>query len=67
MYGIGVFSGITTALFPLSVIKTQQMSSSKAFPGFAGALQVARTIQQREGPAGFYRGFGTVITGAIPV
>jgi Mitochondrial carrier protein len=65
-YGIGLFSGITMALFPLSVIKTQQMSSPSAHPGFVGALQVARNIKRRDGVRGFYRGFATVVTGAIP-
>ena len=67
MYGIGVFTGITTALFPLSVIKTRQMASPTARPGFSGAFQTAVNIKNADGLRGFYRGFGTVVAGAIPV
>ena len=66
-YGVGVFSGITTALFPLSVIKTQQMANPHANPGFSGAMHTARVILDTEGVRGFFRGFGTVVAGAIPV
>ena len=64
---MGLFTGITTVLFPLSVIKTQQMSSPTSYVGFAGALKVAKNIKRRDGYQGFYRGFATVVTGAIPV
>lgn len=64
---MGVFSGITSALFPLSVIKTQQMSSPTASPGFTGAFQTARQIYAHDGIRGYYRGFSTVMAGAIPV
>ena len=67
MYGVGLFTGVTTALFPLSVVKTNQMADPKAGPGFAGAVQTARKILGSEGVRGLYKGFGTVVAGAIPV
>jgi solute carrier family 25 protein 44 len=67
VYGVGLFSGITTALFPLSVIKTRQMASPAAAPGFSGAAQTAAQIFRNDGIRGFYRGFGTAVAGAIPV
>ena len=36
--GIGLFSGVTTCLFPLTVIKTRQMASHDVSPGMSGAL-----------------------------
>jgi len=36
--GIGLFSGVTTALFPLSVIKTRQMAAHSQVPaGISGS------------------------------
>ena len=67
VYGVGVFTGITTALFPLSVVKTNQMADPKAGPGFTGAVQTAQKILTNEGVRGLYKGFGTVVAGAIPV
>ncbi|KAF6265949.1 putative mitochondrial carrier protein [Scenedesmus sp. NREL 46B-D3] len=65
--GVGLFSGVTTTLFPLSVIKTRQMASHhSAHAGLAGTRLVARTIWQQEGVRGFYRGFGTVLLGTMP-
>ncbi|WIA32004.1 hypothetical protein OEZ86_002857 [Tetradesmus obliquus] len=65
--GVGLFSGVTTTLFPLSVIKTRQMAShNSAHAGLAGTRLVARTIWQQEGVRGFYRGFGTVLLGTMP-
>lgn len=64
--GLGLFSGVTTVLFPLSVIKTRQMAEHGVPPGLSGTAQVARLIWQRDGPRGFYRGFGTVLFGTIP-
>ncbi|CAD5176589.1 unnamed protein product, partial [Musa acuminata subsp. malaccensis] len=63
--GAGIFSGVTVALYPLSVIKTRmQVASSdvvqkNAFSAFRNMLKV-------DGIPGLYRGFGTVITGAVP-
>ncbi|URD97662.1 Solute carrier family 25 member [Musa troglodytarum] len=63
--GAGIFSGVTVALYPLSVIKTRMQVASgdvvqrNAFSAFRNTLKV-------DGIPGLYRGFGTVITGAIP-
>ncbi|KXZ44329.1 hypothetical protein GPECTOR_69g422 [Gonium pectorale] len=66
VYGAGMFSGVTVALYPLTVIKTKQMT----LPGISGGLQGFRetvsTIMRSEGVPGFYRGFNTVIFGTIP-
>lgn len=67
VYGVGLFSGVVTALYPLSVVKTRQMATPDVHPGFRGALQTASALYQSEGVRGFYRGFGTAVTGAIPV
>jgi solute carrier family 25 protein 44 len=67
VYGVGMFSGIITALFPLSVIKIRQMSSTDFNPGISGARDTARQILKQEGSRGLYRGYGTVLAGAIPV
>lgn len=67
VYGVGMFSGIITALFPLSVIKIRQMSSTDCSPGLAGARDTGRQILRQEGIRGLYRGYGTVLAGAIPV
>lgn len=65
--GVGLFSGVTTTLFPLSVIKTRQMAANNSVAaGLSGTRHVARQIWQHEGVRGFYRGFGTVLVGTIP-
>jgi solute carrier family 25 protein 44 len=48
--GVGLFSGVTTALYPLSVIKTRQMAAHKdVAAGLAGTKQIARQIWAKEG------------------
>ncbi|GFR40225.1 hypothetical protein Agub_g793, partial [Astrephomene gubernaculifera] len=64
--GAGMFSGVTVALYPLSVIKTKQMTLPGISGGFQGFKQTASTIMRTESIPGFYRGFGTVICGTIP-
>ncbi|GIL94151.1 hypothetical protein Vretimale_317 [Volvox reticuliferus] len=66
IYGAGMFSGVTLTLYPLSVIKTKQMTLPGISGGFQGVKQTASTIMRTEGVPGFYRGFGTVIFGTIP-
>lgn len=67
LVGIGLFSGVTTTLFPLSVIKTRQMAAHNSIAaGLSGTRHVAQQIWQHEGIKGFYRGFGTVLFGTIP-
>ncbi|MEW5302380.1 MAG: hypothetical protein WDW36_005173 [Sanguina aurantia] len=60
--GALMFSGVTTMLFPLSVLKTRQM----ALPGVQGVRQMAVGVWKADGVRGFYRGFGTVMLGTIP-
>ncbi|GLC34560.1 hypothetical protein PLESTB_001248200 [Pleodorina starrii] len=66
IYGAGMFSGVTLTLYPLSVIKTKQMTLPGISGGFQGVKQTASTIMRTEGVPGFYRGFGTVMFGTIP-
>ncbi|KAF5830214.1 mitochondrial carrier domain-containing protein [Dunaliella salina] len=66
VHGLGLFSGVTTMLFPLSVIKTRQMASHGVSGGFQGTKQTAKMVWQSEGIPGFYRGFATVVFGTIP-
>ncbi|KAJ8443011.1 hypothetical protein Cgig2_028234 [Carnegiea gigantea] len=63
--GAGLFTGITVALYPVSVIKTRLQVSSKDIAE-RNAFQVIRGILKTDGIPGLYRGFGTVITGTIP-
>ncbi|XP_062212446.1 uncharacterized protein LOC133913334 [Phragmites australis] len=63
--GAGMFSGVTVALYPVSVIKTRmQVASGDAVR--RNALATFRNILKMDGVPGLYRGFATVITGAVP-
>lgn len=62
---IGLFSVVTTALYPLSVIKTRQMIGSEA--ELKGVREIVREIVRERGARGLYRGFGTIIVGAMPI
>lgn len=63
--GAGIFTGITVALYPISVVKTRlQVGSRDALE--RNAFSVIKGILRTDGIPGLYRGFGTVITGAIP-
>ena len=53
------------ALYPVSVVKTRLQVASKDIAD-RNAFSVARSILRSDGVAGLYRGFGTVITGAVP-
>lgn len=63
--GAGIFSGITVALYPISVVKTRLQVVSKNSTE-RNAFSVIRGLLKAEGIPGLYRGFSTVITGAIP-
>ncbi|XP_057522098.1 uncharacterized protein LOC130802187 isoform X2 [Amaranthus tricolor] len=63
--GAGLFTGITVALYPVSVVKTRLQVASKDIAD-RNAFAVAKGILKADGVPGLYRGFGTVITGAIP-
>jgi solute carrier family 25, member 44 len=62
-----MFTGVTGALYPLTVVKTRQMAGGGGVsPGLAGAKATAAALYSQHGPRGFYRGFGTVVFGTIP-
>ncbi|GMP28622.1 hypothetical protein CsSME_00004088 [Camellia sinensis var. sinensis] len=61
----GIFTGVTVALYPVSLIKTRLQVASKD-AGERGAFSIIRGILRTDGIPGLYRGFGTVVTGAIP-
>lgn len=63
--GAGIFTGITVALYPVSLVKTRLQVAAKD-AAERNALSVIRGILKNDGVPGLYRGFGTVITGAIP-
>lgn len=63
--GAGLFTGLTVALYPVSVVKTRLQVASKDVAE-KNAFSVIRGILRTDGIPGLYRGFGTVITGAIP-
>lgn len=52
-------------LYPLSVIKTRMQVASKDAVQ-KNAFSAFKNILKTDGISGLYRGFGTVITGAIP-
>ena len=58
--------GLTTVLFPLTVVKTRQQAIEGTPGGISGAVQIAKDVVARDGVRGLYRGFGTVIVGIIP-
>ncbi|KAL8251187.1 hypothetical protein R6Q59_034880 [Mikania micrantha] len=66
MVGAGIFSGLTVALYPISVVKTRIQVATKDSVE-KSAYAVIRGLLKTEGVPGLYRGFATVITGAIPV
>ncbi|GFY84856.1 mitochondrial substrate carrier family protein [Actinidia rufa] len=63
--GAGIFTGVTVALYPVSLVKTRlQVATMDTVE--RSAFSVIRSILRTDGVPGLYRGFGTVITGAIP-
>lgn len=63
--GAGIFTGLTVALYPISVIKTRmQVATNNAAKD--SAFSVVKGLVRNDGIPGLYRGFGTVITGAVP-
>lgn len=63
--GAGLFTGVTVALYPVSVVKTRLQVASKDSVE-RSAFSVIKGLLKSDGVPGLYRGFGTVITGAIP-
>ncbi|KAL3525834.1 hypothetical protein ACH5RR_014206 [Cinchona calisaya] len=63
--GAGIFTGLTVGLYPISVVKTRlQVATKEAVE--KDAFSVIKGLLRTDGIPGLYRGFGTVITGAIP-
>ncbi|KAK9271770.1 hypothetical protein L1049_002133 [Liquidambar formosana] len=65
LVGAGLFTGVTVALYPVSVVKTRLQVASRDTVE-RNTFSVIRGILRTDGIPGLYRGFGTVITGAIP-
>ncbi|KAJ6926776.1 solute carrier family 25 member 44 isoform X1 [Populus alba x Populus x berolinensis] len=63
--GAGIFTGLTVGLYPVSVIKTRLQVATRDTVE-KSASSVIRGILKTDGVPGLYRGFGTVITGAVP-
>ncbi|KAI4346710.1 hypothetical protein L6164_007583 [Bauhinia variegata] len=63
--GAGIFTGITVALYPVSVVKTRLQVATKDTVE-RNAFSVIKGLLRTDGVPGLYKGFGTVITGAIP-
>ncbi|KAK4426259.1 Solute carrier family 25 member 44 [Sesamum alatum] len=65
LVGAGIFSGVTVALYPISVVKTRlQVVSHDSIE--RSAVSVIKSLLKTDGIPGLYKGFGTVVTGAIP-
>ncbi|XP_017419494.1 uncharacterized protein LOC108329673 isoform X2 [Vigna angularis] len=63
--GAGLFTGVSVALYPISVVKTRlQVATKDAVE--RSVFSVVKGLLKTDGVPGLYRGFGTVITGAIP-
>ncbi|XP_073154681.1 uncharacterized protein [Henckelia pumila] len=63
--GAGIFTGLTVGLYPISVVKTRlQVASHDAVE--RNAFSVIKSLLKTDGIPGLYKGFGTVITGAVP-
>ncbi|EOA22853.1 hypothetical protein CARUB_v10003583mg [Capsella rubella] len=60
--GAGLFSGVSTALYPIVVLKTRQQVS----PTRVSCANISLAIARFEGLRGFYKGFGTSLLGTIP-
>ncbi|KAK8968796.1 hypothetical protein KSP40_PGU019975 [Platanthera guangdongensis] len=65
VFGAGIFTGITTVLYPVSLVKTRMQVASKNYAQKT-AFDVVRNILKAEGIQGLYRGFGVVITFTVP-
>ncbi|KMZ66847.1 Mitochondrial carrier protein [Zostera marina] len=63
--GAGIFTGITVALYPVSVIKTRMQVASKDIVD-KRASSIIRNVLKTDGIPGLYKGFGTIVTGGIP-
>ncbi|CDY52628.1 BnaC07g49540D [Brassica napus] len=60
--GAALFSGVSTALYPIVVLKTRQQVS----PTRVSCANISLAIARLDGLKGFYKGFGTSLLGTIP-
>ncbi|XP_076884210.1 uncharacterized protein LOC143533255 [Bidens hawaiensis] len=60
--GAAMFSGVSSMLYPMAVLKTRQQVCVTHTPCFKMAVSVLR----HEGFKGLYRGYGTSLMGTIP-
>ena len=63
--GLVLFTSVTTALYPLTVIKTRQQADR--LPPDGGMLSAVRKLARAEGLRGLYRGYSTVVVGTLPI
>ncbi|KAI4366718.1 hypothetical protein MLD38_022559 [Melastoma candidum] len=61
----GLFTGVTVALYPVSVVKTRLQVATRETVE-KSVTSVVKGNLKTDGIPGLYRGFGTVITKAIP-
>ena len=62
--GVVLFTSVTTALYPLTVIKTRQQADRLPSDGMLSAV---RKLARAEGLRGLYRGYSTVVVGTLPI
>ena len=62
--GLVLFTSVTTALYPLTVIKTRQQADRLPPDGMLAAV---RKLARAEGLRGLYRGYSTVVVGTLPI
>ncbi|KAK9054965.1 hypothetical protein SSX86_026044 [Deinandra increscens subsp. villosa] len=60
--GAALFSGVSSMLYPVAVLKTRQQVLVNHTPCFKMAVSILR----HEGFKGLYRGFGTSLFGTVP-
>ena len=65
LYGSGIYSALTLALHPLSVLKTRAQASTA--PSSLSRGDALRAMLRTSGVRGLYAGLGPVILGALPV
>ncbi|KAL6883716.1 hypothetical protein ACP4OV_011130 [Aristida adscensionis] len=65
LLGAALFSGVSAALYPAIVLKTH-LQVAPPPQAAASAAAAAAAILRRDGPRGFYRGFGASLAGTVP-
>ncbi|XVF27017.1 hypothetical protein REPUB_Repub14bG0070200 [Reevesia pubescens] len=60
--GAALFSGVSTTLYPVVLVKTRQQVAQAQLSG----IRTAFSIVKQEGFRALYRGFGTSLMGTIP-